>query len=109
MFYTWPPGLDDTFCDFWSGPAMTTKQDKIRKLIEGQKQFMQEINEHGYEEKKYWLEDEEYRRVQKNLAKEIHNDAHKQYLHEYESKSVKADISGPGSWLAEDEENDKKT
>ena len=89
--------------------AMPSKKQMIQELIEGQKEFMSEINTHGYEEKKYWLEDEEYRRVQKNLAKEIHNSAHKEYLHEYQSPSVKADITGPGSWLAEDddEQNDK--
>lgn len=83
------------------------KKELIRELIEGQKTFMQEINEHGHSEKDYWLSKEEYRRTQENLAKEIHNDAHKQYLHEYESKSVKADITGPGSWLAEDEQENK--
>ena len=83
------------------------KKELIRELIDGQKQFMQEINEHGHSEKDYWLSKDEYRRTQENLAKEIHNDAHKQYLHEYESKSVKADITGPGSWLAEDEEQNK--
>lgn len=62
MFYTWPSGLGDSFCDY---DNMTTKQEKL-----------------------------------KDLAKEIHNDAHKQYLHE--SKSVKADITAPGGWL-EDE------
>ena len=87
--------------------AMPSKKQMIQELIEGQKEFMSEINTHGYEEKKYWLEDEEYRRVQKNLAKEIHNEAHREYLHEYQSPSVKADITGPGSWLAEDETNDK--
>ena len=89
--------------------AMPSRKQLIQELIEGQKQFMQEVNEHGHEEKDYWLSKDEYRRAQENLAKEIHNDAHKLYLHEYESKSVKADISGPGSWLAEDETNNKET
>ena len=84
--------------------ARPSKKQMIAKLIEGQKTFMQEVNEHGYEEKDYWLSKEEYRRAQENLAKGIHNDAHKQYLHEYESKSVKADINAPGGWLAEDNE-----
>lgn len=69
---------------------------------------MSEIHNHGYEEKDYWLNKEDYRRTQENLAKEIHNQAHKKYLHEYESKSVKADITGSGSWLAEDEEKQDK-
>ena len=84
--------------------ARPSRKQMIQELIEGQKTFMQEVNEHGYEEKDYWLDQDEYRKVQKNLAKQIHNDAHKQYLHEYESKSVKADITGSGRWLAEDEE-----
>jgi len=102
MFYTWPPGLGDPLCDFWSGLEMTTKQDKIRKLIEGQKEFMNDVNAHGYSEKDYWLNNEEYRRTQENLAKEIHNDAHSEYINEYQSKSVLADITSPGGWL-EDE------
>ena len=90
--------------------AKPSRKQMIAELIEGQKQFMQEVNEHGHEEKDYWLSNEDYRKIQKNLAKQIHNDAHKQYLGEYESKSVKADITGPGSWLAEDnEQNDKET
>ena len=80
------------------------KKQLIQEMIEGQKEFMSEIRNHGYEEKDYWLNKEDYRRTQENLAKEIHNQAHKKYLHEYESKSVKADITGSGSWLAEDEE-----
>jgi len=86
--------------------AMPSKKQMIQELIGGQKEFMQEINEHGYEEKKYWLEDEEYRRLQQNLAKEIHNTAHRQYLGEYQSKSVLADINSPGGWLQEEDEED---
>ena len=86
--------------------AKPSRKQMIQELIEGQKTFMQEVNEHGYEEKDYWLSKDEYRRAQENLAKGIHNDAHKQYLHEYESKSVKADINSPGGWLAEDEKQD---
>ena len=83
---------------------MTTKKQLIQELIEGQKEFMSEINEHGHSEKDYWINKEEYRKAQENLAKQIHNDAHKQYLHEYQSASVKADINAPGGWLAEDDE-----
>ena len=89
--------------------AMPSKKQMIAELIEGQKEFMSEIHNHGYEEKDYWLNKEEYRRTQENLAKQIHNDAHKQYLHEYQSASVKADINAPGGWLAEDETNNKET
>ena len=89
--------------------AMPSKKQMIQELIEGQKDFMQEINEHGHDEKEYWLEKDEYRRIQQNLAKGIHNEAHREYLHEYQSPSVKADITGPGSWLAEDETNNKET
>ena len=89
--------------------AMPSKKQMIQELIEGQKDFMQEINEHGHDEKEYWLEKDEYRRIQQNLAKGIHNEAHREYLHEYQSASVKADITGPGSWLAEDETNNKET
>ena len=88
--------------------AMPSKKQMIQELIEGQKEFMSEIHNHGYEEKDYWLYKEEYRRTQENLAKGIHNEAHRQYLGEYESKSVKADITGPGSWLAEDDEKQDK-
>ena len=58
---------------------MSEKEKLIQELIEGQKQFMSEIN-----------------------------DAHKQYLSEYESKSVVADITAGGSWLSEENETDKK-
>ena len=84
--------------------ARPTKKQMIQELIEGQKTFMQEINEHGHDEKEYWLEKDEYRRIQQNLAKQIHNEAHKTYLHEYQSASVKADINSPGGWLSEDDE-----
>jgi hypothetical protein len=80
-----------------------SKKEKIKQLIEGQKTFIQEINNHGYEEKDYWLEQGEYRRIQQTLAKEIHNEAHREYLGEYQSKSVIADITAPGGWLEEDE------
>ena len=89
--------------------AMPSKKQMIQELIEGQKEFMSEINEHGHSEKDYWINKEEYRKAQENLAKQIHNDAHKQYLHEYQSASVKADINAPGGWLAEDETNNKET
>ena len=89
--------------------AMPSKKQMIQELIEGQKEFMSEINEHGHSEKDYWINKEEYRRTQENLAKGIHNDAHKQYLHEYQSASVKADINAPGGWLAKDETNKKET
>ena len=85
--------------------AMPSKKQMIQELIEGQKEFIQEINEHGHSEAEYWLKKHEYRKHQEELAKQIHNDAHKQYLGEYESKSVVADITGSGSWLAEDEQN----
>ena len=88
---------------------MPSKKQMIQELIEGQKEFMSEINEHGHSEKDYWLSKEEYRRAQENLAKGIHNEAHREYLHEYQSASVKADINSPGSWLAEDETNNKET
>ena len=84
-----------------------SKKQLIQELIEGQRTFIQEINEHGHEESDYWLNKEEYRRIQQNLAKQIHNDAHKEYLSEYQSKSVIADINAPGGWLAEDEEQNK--
>lgn len=84
--------------------AMPSRKQMIQELIEGQKEFMSEINTHGYEEKKYWLENEDYRKIQKNLAKQIHNDAHREYLGEYESKSVLADINSPGGWLAEEDD-----
>ncbi len=88
--------------------AMPSKKQMIQELIEGQKEFIQEINEHGHSEADYWLKKHEYRKRQEELAKAVHNDAHNQYLHEYQSPSVKADITGPGSWLAEeDEQNDK--
>ena len=80
------------------------KKQLIQEMIEGQKEFMSEINNHGYEEKDYWLNKEDYRSKQLELAINVHNMAHKEYLHEYESKSVKADITGSGSWLAKDEE-----
>ena len=85
-----------------------TKKQLIQELIEGQKEFIQEVNDLGHDEREYWTNKDEYRRIQQNLAKQIHNTAHKTYLHEYQSPSVKADITGPGSWLAEDnEQNDK--
>lgn len=83
------------------------KKQLIQELIEGQKTFMQEVNNHGYEESDYWLQKHEYRKKQEELAKQIHNDAHKTYLSEYESKSVIADITSGGGWLSEDNEADK--
>ena len=84
------------------------KKQLIQEMIKGQKEFMSEINNHGYEEKDYWLNKEDYRRKQQELAKNVHNMAHKEYLHEYQSPSVKADITGSGSWLSEDEEKQDK-
>ena len=81
---------------------MSEKEKLIQELIEGQKQFMSEINEHGHSESDYWLNKNQYRKHQEELAKQIHNDAHKQYLSEYESKSVVADITAGGSWLSEE-------
>ncbi len=81
---------------------MSEKEKHIKELIEGQKNFISEINQHGHDESKYWLEKQEYRKRQEELAKQIHNDAHKQYLGEYTSKSVVADITAEGGWLSED-------
>jgi len=81
---------------------MSEKEKLIKELIEGQKTFMSEINQHGYEERDYWMDKGDYRKKQEHLAKEIHNTAHKEHLSEYTSKSVLADITADGGWLSED-------
>ena len=83
---------------------MSEKERLIKELVEGQKEFMSEINQHGHDESKYWLEKQEYRKRQEELAKGIHNAAHREHLSEYTSKSVIADITAEGGWLAEDKE-----
>ena len=81
------------------------KKQLIQELIDDQKNFIQEVNNHGYEERKYWMDQTQYRKRQEELAKQIHNNAHQQYLGEYTSKSVLADITAEGGWLAEDEKD----
>jgi len=80
----------------------TEKKQMIEELIAGQRKFIQEINEVGHSESDYWLEKQQYRKRQEELAKNIHNTAHRQYLGEYESKSLVDDITGDGGWLSED-------
>ena len=84
---------------------LTSKSDHIKEMIAGQKKFIQEVNEHGYEEREYWMDQTEYRKRQEELAKNIHNAAHKQYLGEYTSKSVVADITAGGGWLSEEKKD----
>lgn len=85
----------------------TEKKQLIQELIDGQKNFIQEVNDHGYEERDYWIDQTKYRKRQEELAKNIHNTAHKEHLSEYTSKSVIADITADGGWLSEDA-SDKK-
>lgn len=83
----------------YSGRVMkmvNNKQEKIKQLIKEQKEFLQEINE--YTEESYWIDKTKYRENQMRLAKEIHNAAHKEYMSEYQSKSVIADVTAAGGW-----------
>ncbi len=84
----------------------TEKKQLIQELIEGQKDFLQEVN--NLSEKDYWLEKGDYREKQQELAKRIHNTAHREHLSEYQSKSVIADITAEGGWLNEELPSDKK-
>ena len=87
---------------------MATKQNKerIQQLIKEQKEFLQEINE--YTEESYWMDKTKYRENQMRLAKEIHNAAHKEYMSEYQSKSVIADVTAEGGWWTQEKEKDNR-
>ena len=87
---------------------MATKQNKerIQQLIKEQKEFLQEINE--YTEESYWMDKTKYRENQMRLAKEIHNAAHKEYMSEYQSKSVIADVTAEGGWWAQKDKDNRE-
>ena len=87
---------------------MATKQNKerIQQLIKEQKEFLQEINE--YTEESYWMDKTKYRENQMRLAKEIHNAAHKEYMSEYQSKSVIADVTAEGGWWHEKDKDNRE-
>ena len=82
---------------------MPSKKQMIAELIESQKEFLQEINE--YTEESYWMDKTKYRENQMRLAKEIHNAAHKEYISEYQSKSVIADVTAEGGWWTTQEKD----
>ena len=69
----------------------TEKQKAIEELIKKQKEFMAKVNEAGYSDEEYWLEQGEYRDRQVELAKLIHKEAHKKYWEEYK-ENHRADI-----------------
>lgn len=69
----------------------TEKQKAIAELIKKQREFMAKVNEAGYSDEEYWLEQGEYRDRQAELAKIIHKEAHKKYWEEYKD-TLKVDI-----------------
>jgi len=67
------------------------KKEAIQEMIDGQRKFMQDVNQNGYEDKRYWLEQEDYRNKQAELAKVIQNEAHRENWEGYKD-ALKVDI-----------------
>jgi type II secretory pathway predicted ATPase ExeA len=62
---------------------MSSKQDKIKKLLEMQRKFIDYEHEHGVDPMEYWAADEGhplhgYRQEYLKLAMEVVDDAHKE-------------------------------